>query len=327
MVFPGMNSRKIIEMTDREILILDGGMGRELLRIGAPFRQPEWSALALLEAPEYVRRVHDSYIEAGAAVITTNTFAVVPFHIGDDRFRALGPSLSNLAGRLGREAIDASSRRDVRLAGSLPPVFGAYRPELFRADEGRAILDVLVEGLEKYVDFWLAETQSSIAEVRVAHAASADRYPKPFWVSFTLEDDAFDAVASGKIEPRLRSGESVADAARAASELGAEALLFNCSHAAVMEAAVREAVRTFASLSSAVAPRIGVYANAFAPESHNGAGLANETLSGLRKDLDPEAYLSFANRWHDAGASIIGGCCGIGPDHIAALVQALHSNQ
>ena len=57
----------------RRGLLLDGGMGRELERIGAPFRQPEWSALALIEGPEFVTKAHTAYIEAGADVITTNS--------------------------------------------------------------------------------------------------------------------------------------------------------------------------------------------------------------------------------------------------------------
>ena len=58
--------------------VLDGGMGRELARIGAPFSQPLWSALAMIESPEHVRRVHESYVAAGAEVITTNAYALNP---------------------------------------------------------------------------------------------------------------------------------------------------------------------------------------------------------------------------------------------------------
>jgi len=65
-----------------ELTVLDGGMGRELLRIGAPFRQPEWSALALFDGPDWVVQAHTNFIEAGAEVITTNSYAIVPFHIG-----------------------------------------------------------------------------------------------------------------------------------------------------------------------------------------------------------------------------------------------------
>ena len=65
--------------TSVPLRLLDGGMGRELMRIGAPFRQPEWSALALIEAPEFVLKAHQAFIEAGARIITTNSYALVPF--------------------------------------------------------------------------------------------------------------------------------------------------------------------------------------------------------------------------------------------------------
>ena len=73
-----------------KVQILDGGMGRELKRIGAPFQQPEWSALALLEAPQYVSQAHNAFIASGADIITTNSYAVVPFHIGELRFTDRG---------------------------------------------------------------------------------------------------------------------------------------------------------------------------------------------------------------------------------------------
>ena len=86
------------------VTVLDGGMGRELKRIGAPFGQPEWSALALIESPDHVRRAHAGFAAAGAEVITTNTYAVVPFHIGDERFASDGRRLAALAGELGRNS-------------------------------------------------------------------------------------------------------------------------------------------------------------------------------------------------------------------------------
>ncbi|MEM1332617.1 MAG: homocysteine S-methyltransferase family protein [Actinomycetota bacterium] len=117
-------------MTDQlPITILDGGMGKELRRIGAPFRQPEWSALALMESPDRVVEAHRNFIEAGAEVITTNNYAVVPFHLGDDVFRARGAELVDLAGQLARRAAHESGERPVRVAGSLPPLFGSYEPE------------------------------------------------------------------------------------------------------------------------------------------------------------------------------------------------------
>lgn len=87
------------------LTILDGGMGRELLRIGAPFRQPEWSALALMDGPEWVVQAHHNFVEAGAQVITTNSYACVPFHIGQERFETNGHQLVALAGQLARRVL------------------------------------------------------------------------------------------------------------------------------------------------------------------------------------------------------------------------------
>ena len=81
------------------VTVLDGGMGRELMRIGAPFRQPEWSALALIEDPEWVVRAHTNFIDAGAQVITTNSYAIVPFHISDDLFAPDGRRLAEVSGQ------------------------------------------------------------------------------------------------------------------------------------------------------------------------------------------------------------------------------------
>jgi S-methylmethionine-dependent homocysteine/selenocysteine methylase len=284
------------------LVLLDGGTGRELMRIGAPFRQPEWSALALIEAPEYVSRVHQSYVDAGADVITTNTYAVVPFHIGEDRFAARGGEWAALAGSLARAVADRAPRT-VAVAGSLPPVCGSYRPDLVDIDRARPILDVLIEALAPHVDHWLAETLSSLSEAELVGELTASA-GKPLWLSFTLDD------GHPGTPPRLRSGESVRDAALLAARLEAEAILFNCSQPEVMADAV-------AAARAACGLEIGVYANAFPPQQNDAE--ANSTLLDIRADLDPAGYAQFARAWHQAGATILGGCCGIGPDHIAAL--------
>ncbi len=293
-----------------KVTVLDGGMGRELKRMGAPFRQPEWSALALMEAPETVVAAHRAFIEAGAEVITTNSYAVVPFHIGEERFAEDGRGLAALSGTLARRAADEEagrSGRRIAVAGSLPPLFGSYRPDLFDPERAPAMLAVLVDALLPSVDHFLAETQSCIAEALAACAAVRPT-GKPIWVSFTLQDEG----AAGGL-PVLRSGESVAQAVAAVREAGAAAVLFNCSLPEVMGPAV-DAAR--AVLGDAGLP-IGVYANAF-PEK-TGDAAANEGLSDLRDDVGPQRYRDFGRDWRRRGARIIGGCCGIGPDAICAL--------
>lgn len=294
------------------ITILDGGTGRELKRIGAPFRQPEWSALALIEAPEYVTHAHENFIRAGADIITSNSYAVVPFHIGEERFASDGLRLVDLAGKLARQAADAAPH-PVRVAGSLPPVFGSYRADLFNASRVQSILSILVQGLRPYVDHWQAETLSSIAEAQAVRTAIGDD-SKPLWVSFTLDDEAADPAM-----PRLRSGETVADAVRAVAGLDAAAILFNCSQPEVMAAAVDAAHQTLTEIGASL--QIGVYANAFPPQRKDAE--ANADLDEIRADLTAPGYLAFARDWVARGASIIGGCCGIGPEHIQALSVAL----
>ena len=296
--------------------ILDGGMSRELMRVGAPFRQPEWSALALMLAPETVTEAHRRFTAAGADVITTNSYALVPFHIGAEKFEADGRNLADLAGRLARQAAGTAAQQ-VRVAGSLPPLFGSYRPDLF--DEARAptIIRPLIAGLSPHVDLWLAETQSSLAEVRCARRVVQEMLPgdtRPFWASFTLDDEI-----EGLTRPRLRSGECVAAAVSAALDLGVDAVLFNCSQPEIMAGAVdaAQAVRLARRDGAGAGTLIGVYANAFVPQK--AAAAANEGLSDIRADLTPAAYARFALEWRKLGADIIGGCCGIGSEHIAEL--------
>ncbi|WP_038361942.1 homocysteine S-methyltransferase family protein [Bosea sp. UNC402CLCol] len=303
-------------MTDK-VVVLDGGMGRELKRMGAPFRQPEWSALALMEAPETVLAAHRAFIEAGAEVITTNSYAVVPFHIGEERFAQDGARLAALSGELARRAADEEAQRSGRkitVAGSLPPLFGSYRPDLFDPARAPTMLEVLVDALLPSVDHFLAETQSCIAEALAACAAVRPT-GKPIWVSFTLQDDGTAGEA-----PALRSGEGVAEAVAAVRAAGAAAVLFNCSQPEVMGPAVALAHDV---LGEGGIP-IGVYANAF-PEK-TGEAAANEGLSDLREDIVPLRYRDFGRDWHRRGARIIGGCCGIGPDSICELHRAFRAD-
>lgn len=281
------------------ITILDGGMSRELMRLGAPLRQPEWSALALIESPEHVTEAHREFARAGAQVLTTNAYAVVPFHLGEERFAGDGRRLAESAARLCRAVADEF---DVRVAGCLPPPLGSYRPEAFDRDESERILKVLVEAQSPFVDLWLAETMSSIAEADVAAAVIADRCGRdlPVWMSFTVDDH------DGS---RLRSGESVGEAARFAAERGAAAMLFNCSHTDAMETAIRAA-------RSACDLPIGVYPNLF-DEVEDTA--ANEILHAIRTDADGTRYAGWADTWVDAGATMVGGCCGATAVHVAAL--------
>lgn len=291
------------------MIILDGGMGRELARRGAPFKQPEWSALALWQDPNAITQVHLDFIESGAEIITTNSYAVVPFHIGEQRFRQQGLQLSALAGELAQKAVQ-QSQKAVKIAGSLPPLFGSYRPDLFRPNLVAEIAQPIINGLSPYVDFWLCETQSAIVEPTCIKPL-LPQDGREFWVSFTLEDE------TPSLEPCLRSGEKVADAVSQMIKLGVHAILFNCCQPEVIAQAIVASQQVLQQQNASIL--LGAYANAFPPQPKNAT--ANDGLDEIRQDLDPTHYLAWAEQWQALGASIIGGCCGIGPAHIQLLAQ------
>lgn len=289
------------------ITLLDGGMGREILRMGAPFRQPEWSALSLMKTPELVKKAHESFAAVGSEILTTCNYAVLPFHLGEKRFFTEGAALTALSGQLAREV---ASTFGCRVAGSIPPLFGSYRPDLFIPEQAPAILKIIIDALSSHIDLWLVETTGSIREAEaVAKALSDDN--RPLWISFTI----LDGEKSKEEIPCLRSGEKVIDAVKSAIKYGASAILFNCSQPEVMSTAVSATVHELKNHNVDIP--IGVYANAFPAQPDDAQ--ANSQIHKIRQDLDPTAYLDYVDIWCRLGATIIGGCCGIGPEHIAAL--------
>ncbi|MEX2009729.1 MAG: homocysteine S-methyltransferase family protein [Dongiaceae bacterium] len=291
-------------------VLLDGGMGRELRARGVPIPPTIWSANALLVAPDVVRQLHTDYIAAGAQVITTNSYGVIRADLAKERIEHRFAELNDLAGRL---AVEARTRagRPVAIVGSLPPLRGSYRPDLVGPfDEIEPLYEEQARALLPHVDLFLCETMSSAAEA-VAATTAAVRTGKPVWVSWTLHEDN-----SG----RLRSGETVREAAAALADLPVSAFLVNCCAPESIAAAMPDLARLGAPC--------GGYANAFRPVP------ADWTLDGakptdgllkLREDLDPEHYAEHARGWRASGARILGGCCGTGPAHIArlrALIEA-----
>lgn len=308
-------SRKGSAVTTGKITVLDGGMGRELEKRGAPFQQPEWSAQSMIVAPEIVKEVHKAFITSGASIITTNSYALVPFHLGEERFEEQGKKLAISAGEMARAAV-TETQSTARIAGSIPPLFGSYRADLYRPDRVVELASPLIEGLFPYIDLWLCETQSLIDEpIRIKSLIdSFDVGSKPFWVSFTLED------AEIHNEPLLRSGESVADAVKAMVEANVDAILFNCCQPEVISKAIQATEQQLTSLGASNI-EIGAYANAFPPQPKDAQ--ANESLNEVRADVTTSAYLDWARQWIRDGATLIGGCCGIGPEHIAVLSEKL----
>ncbi len=289
---------------DEPLIILDGSMGQELMQRGAGRATGLWSAQALLDAPEIVAQVHRDYIDAGARVITTNSYSTIPSYLGKEGLAERYVELTGIAGRIAREVADAAEVA-VQVAGSIPPLDESYRWDLVPdAQSAAPIYTNVVETLAPYVDLFLCETMSCAQEaVNALTAVRAGAPDKPVWVSWTLAEKPGEG---------LRSHESIADAYAAIAEFEVDAYLFNCTDPKAISAALVE-------LRQLTEKPIGAYPNRFnVPENWT---LDNEIKTEYR-ELSEAEFVDFARDWRQTGASIIGGCCGIGPSYIRALAAA-----
>lgn len=289
-------------MTD--ITLLDGGMGQELVARSGDDPTPLWATRVMLDHPGLVRDIHADYFAAGATIATTNTYAI--HHDRLARF-GLDPMFHALHLRALAEAHEArAAHGSGRIAGSLGPLQASYRPDLTeQVAEAAPKYAEIARILGPHVDLILIETTASIeaAEGAVIGAQAAGR---PVWLSVSVDDH--DGT-------RLRSGEVVADLARLLHHPVA-ALLANCS--------VPEAMADALAALKPLGKPFGAYANGFTHISGNFLKDA-PTVKELthRHDLTPEKYADFAMAWVDQGATIVGGCCEVGPAHIRHLRDRL----
>ena len=285
------------------MILMDGSMGNELLARRSDLVSGLWSAQYLIDAPQLVKEIHLEYINAGADLITTNTYSTIPSYLSKKNVEDKMPELIGLAGKLAREAAD-DSEKEIIVAGSLPPLEESYRPDLvIDAEEAIPIYEVLIKELTPFVDIFICETMSSIKEMQhVMEALNNLDNKKPVWISWTLKEDK---------KNRLRSGESIEEAFNASATVKPEAYLFNCTD----PYAITEGIKVLKQLTQ---KPIGGYPNVF--NVPDGWTLDNDIQVSVR-DLSIEKFLEFAEEWRKLGASIIGGCCGIGPRFIKAIAD------
>lgn len=289
------------------ITLLDGGMGQELLRRSSRAITPMWSADIMLNEPLLVRDLHREFIDSGARVITLNTYTATPHRLKRENQLGQLKNLHQRAMDAAREAIDSAQCAGVSIAGCLPPLVASYRPDVSLSfDYSLATYRRLVELQLPASDLFICETMSSITEARAACTAALES-GKPVWIALSVSDDD---------DQQLRSGESLKDALLALESFDTQATLLNCSQP--------EAISASWGLLSATQQKIGAYANGFLSIDSLYPGGTVEMLE-TRQDMGPQQYTEHAMHWVRNGASIVGGCCEIGPAHIKALHSKLCS--
>lgn len=289
-----------------KITLLDGSIGQELVKRSGDRATPLWSTRVMIDHPDLVIAVHGDYFRCGATVATTNTYAV-------HRSRLVRVGMEDQMPALVDTALTQAERARIstggRIAGSLGPLLASYRPDLNPdpADAAEKFAE-LVALMAARVDLFLIETVSSVQEAEGALRGTTG-CGKPVWLSFTVNDD------DGS---RLRSGEQLRYVAPLIAEFSPDALLINCSRPEAIPAAL--------GILSGMNKPYGAYANGFTHISDEFLKDA-PTVDALdqRHDLDPDAYADHVMRWVDQGATIVGGCCEIGPDHIEALAKRLRA--
>ena len=292
-------------LAQRRPVLTDGGMGQELYRRGFRGEHKElWSANALLMAPDAVKDIHVDFINAGAEIITTNTYCTNPGRLERAGLEDEFSKMNVIACELAKQSVQ-NAAHDVWIAGGLPPSF-SYRADLTPPydvilDEYRRMVDLMAP----HVDVFLCETMTTAEEARAA-ATAALEYGLPVWVAWTLQDNE---------TATLRNGRSFADALNEFADINVDALMVNCcGPEAVMPA--------ISILKERTDKYIGAYANAFTPIPKKWKAGDIESV-GIRRDLDPQAYAEFVKLWVAEGVAIVGGCCEIGPAHIAQIAKML----
>ena len=294
---------------DGTVKILDSGMGKTLSMKGVDVPNTIWSANALLVAPDVVQEIHSENIQAGADIITTNSYGIILSDLKKEGLADRFDELNRLAGEIAQQASKASDSK-ILVAGSLPPQNGSYRPD--RVLDGGLLIDLYnrqMHLLEPYVDFFLFETMSSIDEAQAALKA-ANTFSKPVMIGLTLDD----------YEPnRLRSGESLTECIELLISFAPLGILANCC----LPERITDAM---ASLVGSGATYVGGYGNAFSCVPKDWLLDGSKSTDGslqMRDDLTPSFYADFAMNWLDQGANIVGGCCGTTAQHVHSISSRL----
>ena len=295
----------------QDIALLDGGLGQEInKRSGRDSSHPLWSVQVMIEEPEIVVAVHKDFLRAGARVITVNNYSATSARLAQyglaDRFSEIHQLATSLARQAIAEAFpEPGDQKAVNVAGVLPPLIASY---YVPADQNyQDCYDQycsIIAAQADYVDVFLVETMSSITEARAAVSALKAAGQKCF-LGLTLKDD---------LTISLRSGEPLARAIDVLGENGADAICLNCSSPETIDNAL--------TMLSDSGLRFGAYANAFKSVEPLVLGATVDSLDA-RTDLTPVVYTDHALGWVKHGATIIGGCCEVGPAHVAHLHDRL----
>jgi homocysteine S-methyltransferase len=289
-----------------EVIVMDGAMGTELQRRGVPMDKVAWSAAAIASHPDTIREVHEDYVRAGASVLIANTFACARHVLAQAKLGERVGELNRRAVELAKEArARAAGERDVLIAGSI----SSFVAE--NANDKQVMPDVAMASYKEQAELFadagadliVLEMMQDVAYTAYAlDAASATGLP--VWVGFScrLAGDGTNVLMYRKDVTA-----PFADAVDKVMSLGGAV-------AGIMHSDIDVIAPALEVLRGHWAGPIAVY-------PHSGRFIMPEWQ--FANVISPEDFAAKALTWVDSGAQIVGGCCGIGPDHIRVLAERL----
>jgi len=289
--------RTLAELAAAGPVVIDGGMGTLLQDSGLD--DGGAGELWNVERPETVRDAHRAYAEAGARVLTTNTF-------GGNRPRldmhGLGSRVHELNSAAARIAREVADEHGALVAGDLGPTGGLMSPlGTMEPEEAKEIFAEQLVGLrDGGIDLVLIETMSDLAEVEAALSAAREVVPD------------LPVVATLSFDTNLRSmmGVRPADAVTALAAAGVDAVGANCG-------------RGPAEMRQIAAQLVQARPEGLLLVAQSNAGLPRVVGDHFEYDATPADMAIHAEELHELGIDLIGGCCGSTPEHVRAMSAAL----
>lgn len=292
--------RLISRVAAGETVLIDGATGTECERRGVPMLDGAWNGGAALSHPEIVRQVHDDYITAGAQVVIANTFATHRHALEAAGVAADFVAYNRRGVELAVQARAAAGAEGVVVAAGISnwTWTGAHPAlDVLRRNTTEQSAAMAAGGAELLILEMMVDIDRMLATLDGATSSGL-----PIWVGLTCGSEEGRPLSSDGVV-RLRDGEPLADAIAALDGRGVEVIAIMHTDVALIDDCLDVALDAWPGA-------VGVYA-------HSGDYVNDSWV--FDSVISPGDYLSHARRWADRGARLLGGCCGIGPEHIRAL--------
>jgi S-methylmethionine-dependent homocysteine/selenocysteine methylase len=279
-------------------LLIDGATGTEIERRGVPMVDNAWNGGGALTHPEIVRQVHEDYISLGAQVVITNTFSTSRHVLRDAGMEKHFDLLNRRGVELAREARKNMNAPDILVAGGITHQVFTHQ-DLSYSQLQVNFADQAAIMAEAGADLILLEMMTNIQQMLILIDA-AQMTELPVWVGFSCNLDE-EGI------PHLLDGPTLLEGIESIRDKGIP-LVF------IMHTEVDYVQACLEVLRNNWPGPYGVYA-------HSGKFVAPNWI--FDDTISPGEYASAAKPWIQSGAQVIGGCCGIGVEHIAVLKEVV----